>query len=100
MGLFSVNIRKALDEDELNVVTGLLDHLSTHSDGADALNAGKMKAELASADSLSRKELGEIADLMYKAGEHMMNEKAKQGELLDPSFAATVVGLIEKIKTL
>ena len=100
MGILSVNIKRALDKDEMDVVTGMLGYLNRHSSGDDALRAGEFRDELAHKDSFSRKELNEIADLMYQAGEVMMVEVAKKGELLDSSFAATVMDLIGKIRNL
>ena len=100
MGLLSVNIKRELDKDEMDVVTGMLDYLSGHSSGDDALRAGKFRGELAHKDSFRRKELNEIADLMYRAGEVMMVEVAKKGEILDSSFAATIMDLIGRIKAL
>ena len=100
MGLFDVDIKKKLDDDERNLIFALLEYLNTHSEGPDADRAGELQDMISQKRSMSRTELAETADLMYKAGEHLMISMAKIGEMIESSFAGTVMDLIGKIKKL
>ena len=103
MGLFTVDLAKALTEDEMKLLKRMLENLAFNAEGDESTEAFGLNARLNMNTEFRKSQLKDKLDLLLLAGRYLNSAYDDDGnivETLSTEEKQAIVDLLNKIRTL